>query len=159
MNVTAAQLSRLEVGQRVFLSEPESATRIIAEVSTLGVAADRQTRTFPVEIVTPGSEGLLRPGQIVRAICELAIHENVLVVPMEVVHIKGDTSSVMVVDGDTAREISVQLGPLIEDDVIVAAGLTPGTEVIVVGYDEVEDGSPVEVTSTEKSAEHVDGAQ
>ena len=159
MNVTASQLTRLEIGQRVFLSETESATRIIAEVSRLGVAADRLTRTFPVEIVTSGEEGLLRPGQIVRAVCELATHENVLVVPMEAVHIKGDASSVMVADGDTAREISVQLGPRIEDDVIVTSGLAAGAEVIVVGYDEVEDGSLIEVTNTGKAAEHVDGAQ
>ncbi len=159
MNVTASQLTRLEIGQRVFLSETESATRIIAEVSRLGVAADRLTRTFPVEIVTSGEEGLLRPGQIVRAVCELATHKNVLVVPMEAVHIKDDASSVMVVDGDTARKISVQLGPRIDDDVIVTSGLAAGAEVIVVGYDEVKDGSPIQVTNTGETAEHVDGAR
>ena len=159
MNVTASQLTRLKVGQRVFLSDPESTTRIPAEVSRLGVAADRMTRTFPVEIVTSNSEGLLRPGQIVRAVCELATHENVLVVPMEVVHTRDDASSVMVASGDAAKEVPVQLGPRIDDDVIVTTGLTPGAEVIVVGYDEVEDGSLIEVTNSGKTAEHVDGAQ
>ena len=77
---------------------------------------------------------------------------------MEVVHLNGDSSSVMVADGSTAREISVQLGPRIDDDVIVTSGLAAGAEVIVVGYDEVKDGSPIEVTNTGKTAEHGDGA-
>jgi RND family efflux transporter MFP subunit len=146
INVSASQLGQIEVGQQVALSDPDlPSNSVLGSVSRIGVAADPQTRTFPVEIVTENAGDVLRPGQVVEARCEFAVHQNVLAVPIEAVTNMDGAESVLVVVDGAAKRVPVRLGVRSEGQTIVEEGLTPGDEVIIVGGDGLEDGSLVEV--------------
>jgi RND family efflux transporter MFP subunit len=146
--VTAAELSRIEIGIPVDLDDPEQPGRASrGTVSRLGVAADEMTRTFPVEVEVDGAAEGLRAGQVVRASLELARHEAALAVPVDAVLGSGSQRKLFAVQGGKARELSVVTGPQIDGRVIVVTGLEPGTEVVVVGGDELADGAEVEVVN------------
>jgi multidrug efflux pump subunit AcrA (membrane-fusion protein) len=98
-----------------------------------------------VEIVTENAGDVLRPGQVVEARCEFAVHQNVLAVPIEAVTNMDGAESVLVVVDGAAKRVPVRLGVRSEGQTIVEEGLTPGDEVIIVGGDGLEDGSLVEV--------------
>jgi RND family efflux transporter MFP subunit len=145
INVSSSQLGQIAVGHQVALSDPDlPSNSVLGKVSRLGVAADPQTRTFPVELVTENAGDVLRPGQVVEARIEFAVHKNVLVVPIEAVTTMDGAESVFVVADGAARRVPVQLGIQSEGRTVVEEGLSPGDEVVVVGGDGLEDGSLVE---------------
>jgi len=151
INVSGAQLSRLLIGQRVELRDPADPSRALpAAISRLGVAADPQTRTFPVEISADGGSGVMRPGQVVEALCELAVHEGALMIPTSAVAKDGDRAFVVLVVDGAAKRVEVALGPQIDDAVMALGGVKQGDRVIVVGKDALADGARVSV---------VDGAE
>jgi RND family efflux transporter MFP subunit len=154
VSVSAAQLAQLRIGQRVSLADPDlPGSAVEGRVSRLGVAADPETKTFPVEIVTPPGATALRPGQIVEAVCEFAVDEDVLVVPVEAVSTVGGKTTVLVVSDGMATRTPVELGPKFDGRVIVNGGLEPGAEVVTVGGDGLDDGAAVEVIQKNAAAE------
>lgn len=151
LTVGAAQLARLETGQKAKLTDPSLPELTYqGEVARLGVAADPITRTFPVEVTVPGGEGGPKPGQVVRALIELAVHENVLAVPRDA--LRGETAepSLFVATDGKAREVRVVTGPRIDSLVIVREGLSAGARVIVVGHDNLKTGDSIVDVSKQK---------
>jgi membrane fusion protein (multidrug efflux system) len=146
--VTAAELARLEVGQRVVLDDPELPDRTFTgTVDRLGVAADELTRSFPVEVAVGAEQDGLRSGQVVRASLELAEHRGVIAVPSAALVPGGEQRRLYTVQGEVAREVEVSLGPEVDGLTLIEAGLAAGDEVVVVGREMLEDGTPVEVVA------------
>lgn len=151
IEVPARQLSMLRLGQRVTLTAPSAAGGSIeGEISRIGVAANERTRTFPVEILAANG-GELRPGQVVNADCELQIHREALLVPVEaLLDEQGEASELMVIEDGAARTVRVDLGARIGNEIIVKSGLSPGDEVITVGHETLKDGAPVKPVNAKK---------
>ncbi|MBW2523432.1 MAG: efflux RND transporter periplasmic adaptor subunit, partial [Deltaproteobacteria bacterium] len=147
LTVGAAQLARLELGQRVRLADPSIPDRSYdGEVARLGVAADPVTRTFPVEVLVAGGETGPKPGQVVRGVIELAVHERALSVPDEALVSENGQSAVFLARDGKAHRQMVTVGPHIDGAVIVRSGLAAGAPVIVVGNENLRHGDPVTVS-------------
>ncbi len=141
LTVSAAELSRLRIGQPVELADPSVPDGDYrGEIARLGVAADPTTRTFPVEVrVEPGP----RPGQVVRSRVHIASHQDAIAVPADAVTFTEDGPCAFVVhDGQAVRKM-VQLGPRVGERVILMSGVTPGERVITVGVHGLESGDQV----------------
>ena len=150
LSVTSDKLARLKVGQRATLSDPALPEHTYeGEVFRLGVAADPQTRTFPVELAVSEKNGGLRTGQVVQASLAMQTHQNVIAVPLSAVLEADSDPKVMVAEKGRAKTVSVTLGPKIERLVIVRDGLEVGEKVIVIGFDELVDGAEVAITNHE----------
>jgi membrane fusion protein (multidrug efflux system) len=146
LNVTSASLSRIRAGQSVELTDPalpEQTYRGV--VSRLGVAADANTRNFPVEVQVDESEGALRAGQIVHATLALKEHVDVLSIPVESLITRIENNHVFVVVDGIAKKKTVRTGPQIGEQIIVLDGLKNGDEVVSIGGQELTDGTEVEV--------------
>lgn len=144
IKVSASELSRLAVGQKVDIMDlARSEERFTGKVSRLGVAADRTTHNFPVEISLPPKEGRPRPGQVVRATITIAHHADVLAVPKESVLAQGSKAALFVAVDGRAKEQRVKLGPSIDNLVIISGGLAAGQQVIVKGHHGLKDGDLV----------------
>jgi RND family efflux transporter MFP subunit len=141
LTVSAAELSRLRVGQPVDLADPSiPGAAYRGSVARLGVAADPATRTFPVEVsVEPGP----RPGQVVRSVIHVAVHESAMVVAIDAVRFTESGPCVFVVDGGTARRRMVELGARVGNRVVVASGIEPGDQLVTVGVHGLESGDAV----------------
>ncbi len=152
VTVGAAELSRLEVGQKVELSDASLASlRYQGVVARLGVAADHLTRTFPVEVLVPGGGDGPRPGQVVRARIEIAVHADVLAVPEEALRATGAQAAVFVAVDGKALKAEVQTGARIDGRVVIAQGIAAGDRVVVVGHDGLEPGDAVVTVGEERS--------
>ncbi len=153
LSVTSGKIGRLRVGQKVTLSDPNLPGQTFSgAVSRLGVAADPQTRTFPVEVKVNQDESGLRAGQVIHVSLELEEHRDVLAVPIEALIVATEQKSVLVVNGESAKKVPVEVGPQIEGDVIIRSGLKPNDEVIVMGGNNLVDGDAIEVVAKADSA-------
>lgn len=69
--------------------------------------------------------------------------EDVLQVPLSALFRRGEDWAVFVADGNTAREIIVELGRRSDRFAVVTGGLEPGMMVVTHPNDDIADGSPV----------------
>lgn len=146
VKVPAADLARIKVGQRVDLVDPANPSlRYTGTVKRLGVAGDRVTHNFPVEVTVPTKDGVPKPGQVVRSTIVVAEHRQVLTVPDHAIIRQGDAVSVFVVRRAKAVKSPLTLGPRVGQRFIVQAGLSAGDRVILVGHQGLEPGAAVEV--------------
>ncbi|MFC1609606.1 efflux RND transporter periplasmic adaptor subunit [Myxococcota bacterium] len=146
LTVSVAELSRMQVGQKVSLHDPTLPDATYeGEVARLGVAADPTTRTFPVEVSVHGDADGPRPGQVVRSVIQIATHEGTIALPTDAVTLGVDGPSVFVVVENTVHKKMVELGPRVTGRVIIESGVAVGEEVVVVGVHGLQSGDKVKV--------------
>jgi RND family efflux transporter MFP subunit len=122
-------------------------------ITKVASAADRDSRLFDLEASIPNEDARLRVGMI--ATLHLATgsqSEATLVVPMRSIVRPPDQPNGYAVyllehenDRAIARLRSVEIGPVVGDEVSVKSGLHDGGKVIVRGSDIVYDGEPVSI--------------
>ena len=149
LNVPAADLTRMKVGQRAVLEDPaQPGVRFVGQVSRLGVAADQLTHTFPAEVIVTGDQaGAPRPGQVLKTTIVVASHPSALTIPEEtLVYLGRDKAPHLVLArGDKAHVSAVTLGPKVGARRIIQAGLTVGDKVVILGQHGLTTGAPIEV--------------
>ncbi len=147
LSVTSDKLSRLEVGQRARLSDPALPERQYnGTVSRLGIAADPETRTFPIEVRVADEGSRLRTGQVVQAKLRLGVYEGVIAVPASAVRTDGPTPRAVLVKQGKAAVKDIKTGPNIDGRIIIESGVKPGDEIVVVGGTDLKTGDTVVVT-------------
>jgi RND family efflux transporter MFP subunit len=153
LSVTARELGRLKLGQAAQLWDPSNPDeRATGNVARLGVAADRTTGTFPVEVALDGSSHGLLAGQIVEVTLELMTHTDVLAVPLAAVVDQGPRPFVYRIESGRAHQTPVQLGPEIDGLRVVTEGLAIGAQIVEFGASELKDGKAVEVVDRRQVA-------
>lgn len=107
------------------------------------ISVDPGTGEVTLRALVPNGEGLLLPGQFVRARVAEAVREDALLVPQQALQRLPDGSTQLVVlDEDGAPERRrVQVGPRVGREVVIDDGLRPGERVIVAGQDKVRPGA------------------
>ncbi len=116
-----------------------------ATIVFIGVKADSLTGTFPMKIEFDNVSGLLKPGMVVEVRIEKETYENVVAIPQHAVLDKVTRKVVFVIEDGISRERSVDLGPLVEEDVVIQEGLDAGETFVVVGQQSLKDGSKVKI--------------
>jgi len=107
-------------------------------------SVDPQTGSKIVRAVFPNPEGLLAPGQFVRARVTAGTTRGGLAVPARAVQFQGAQTSVSVVTADgTVAVRPVQLGTQLADRWMVQSGLKAGERVVVDGWQKVRHGQKV----------------
>jgi HlyD family secretion protein len=144
--VTERDLARVRPGQTVVVRAEavpgRTFTGRITAISPLVTAATR-TAEAKIAIVNPGH--VLRPGMVAAAEVILARRSSALVVPIDAVLQRGDSSVVFVITDGTARERPVRTGVSSGGVVEVLAGLQAGEVVAVSGHRTLRDGAAVVV--------------
>ncbi len=140
---------------RIALDGGESITGRIRSVSP---EADPLTKTFPVEVVLANTpDRRLRGGQVVQATLTLGAVDSGVAVPREAVVRRTGTPYVFVVTDSVAHQRRVWLGPLIGDRYVIQDGLSPGEWLVVVGAQNLNEGSPVSIQARHEASR--EGAQ
>lgn len=102
--------------------------------------ADPLTRTYGVRLKIDNQTQKLRPGMIVRARFLRRPLDQVLAVPLYAILNRADKKLLFVRQEDRAIAREVELGAIINGDVVVISGLNVGDEVIVKGQQMLADG-------------------
>lgn len=112
-------------------------------IDFVGYKADDKTKTFPVRVIVDNADGRIRPGMLARVVFLRRIIPDALSVPLFAVQDKGGERIVFVEQNGTAQSRIVEFGVLDGERVQITKGLDPGDKLIVVGQNEVEDGTKV----------------
>lgn len=141
LNVTSQDIGYFKKGAAATVTV--AGEKIKGKVSLIPLAADPNTRFFPVEVTFNNKGKKLLPGMYVTA--ELDTRQvNGVVVPTEAVVYRNGSNAVWIVDDeDKARRKIVQLGVQTKDDIQIAEGLEGTETVIVEGMSRMNDGDKV----------------
>lgn len=123
-----------------------------AEITYVGATVDPQNRTFPIEVVVPNPEGLIKPEMVANVSVARRDLDSAVVVPQDAL-VRVENGYVVFVaaerDGvDVAAVRPVQLGPSQRNQVVVESGLEPGDRLIVVGQKSVADGDRINIVAS-----------
>ncbi|WP_313653408.1 efflux RND transporter periplasmic adaptor subunit [Pantoea sp.] len=109
-----------------------------------GMSVDTSTGQVLVRIEVRNPDRELLPGLFVRVQVPGQHYDAALMVPEEAVSRQDDTAVVWVIDDkQQAHPLSVRLGEQVNGDYRIAAGLPPGSRVVVKGMDKLSDGTRV----------------
>lgn len=122
-------------------------------IDFLALSVDQETGTVGLRAEFPNPNGLLLPGEFVRAKLFIGELKQGIVVPQRAVTISEKGGSVYVVDGNGVAAVrTVELGTLIDGQWIVESGLKVGDRVIVSNLQKLRPGVPVkEITAANRS--------
>ncbi len=138
-------LPLVKVGQPVRLWADALPERTLTgEVIAVSPTLDSWTRRAPVEIAVPNPAGDVTGNLFARGEIVVAIDEDALVLPLEVLRRTVDGAWVQLARGEIVEEVAVQVLAESHDQVSVS-GLQPGDRVIVPGAEHLADGEPIRV--------------
>ena len=111
---------------------------------------DARTGSVHSRAVVPNADGMLIPGQFVRVRLILQRLDDVYLIPPEAVGEGPDGPAVFLVDGeDKARQVSIELGSMVDGRQLVLSGLGDGDRLVVDGQVALSDGASVQVRETD----------
>lgn len=131
----------------------------VGQVSRVGPAIARSSRTFPVEAVVRNEDGALQPGAFARAEIRLGTDEEVVSVPETAVSNLAGVTKVYVESGGKAEERAVTLLRKRGSDALVTGDLRAGDRVILTGIARLYDGAPVTVDERPAAAADAGGGE
>lgn len=116
-------------------------------------AFNTQTGTFLVRASFANPQGVLRPGQFVRARVSGAVRPNAILVPQRAVLQGSKSHFVWVVDKDSkAHQRVVEVGTWNGDDWFINDGLKPGERIVVDGALRVVADAPLKISEAPPQA-------
>lgn len=148
VNVSVSEniIGNIKQGDQVTLSVSALDREITGLVSSISPAIDNTTKAFPVEISVSNPQGDMKAGMVVRLSLPSGVAYNVPVLPTDAVLEKNGIKHVFVLDGDTAREVTVSTGFMSDTMSEITEGLEEGTTVITSGNQLIKDGQKVNVS-------------
>ncbi|MEE9384982.1 MAG: efflux RND transporter periplasmic adaptor subunit [Nannocystaceae bacterium] len=124
------------------LARPQQGT-----ISRVEPTANAKTRAFRAEVEVTENTDLLRPGMIASVSFLATVASDAIVIPQEVLVTKLDTNGVFVVDDQSiARWRTLELGPIIGEQVVVEHGLSAGEKVVTLGQRGLNVGDALLIT-------------
>ena len=124
------------------------------EVNFTDSSVDPRTGTVSARAVFSNPEGELVPGQFVRITLVLQQLENVVVIPQQAVSEGPQGSQVFLVDDEqVAQARPVKLGPVVQGQQVILAGLEAGERLVVNGQVALFPGAPVQVIEAPQGEE------
>jgi multidrug efflux pump subunit AcrA (membrane-fusion protein) len=155
-DVTSRDIERIREGQTAsitFLSTED----IVVEgtVQAISRAVNSETRAFSVDILVDNAQGLLKPGMFGRADVVVERRLRTISIPKSVVTRRNNRSVVFVAvrplesPHALAEERPVELGLEGRDHVEVLSGLNEGDEVVIRGFEVLQDKTPINALNAE----------
>ena len=148
--ISEAYLPIISEGEEVTITFPTfPEVQIMKPIDRVGNVVSKQNRTFEVEILIDNPKGILKPNLLANIRIKIYSNEKSIVVPSMVIRedLNGSYLYVAEHEGDRllSRKKYVKVGKAYKDKTEVMSGLNLGDQVIIDGYGNVSDGSPIEV--------------
>jgi RND family efflux transporter MFP subunit len=122
-----------------------------APIHYVGATVEPRSRTFPIEVVLPNRQGLIKPEMVAEmSVVRRRVDEAVVVPQDALVRVENGYVVFVAVNGagGTSAEVRpVTVGPAQRDQVVIEEGITVGERLIVVGQRSVADGDRVNIVS------------
>ncbi len=148
VNIPELEILEMKIGQKVEIALYIMEEIIFSgEVKNIGLEADSNNRTFPVEIHVSNAERILRPGMLARATFTKSIKDEQIIIPRHTILEKERGRVVYVFDKGKVFLRDIQVGLSQKDQVQVIKGLKKGELIVVEGHNKLSDGEDVNVVN------------
>ena len=148
VNIPELEILEIKIGQKVEIALYIMEEIIFSgEVKNIGLEADSNNRTFPVEIHVSNAERILRPGMLARATFTKSIKDEQIIIPRHTILEKERGRVVYVFDKGKVFVRDIQVGLSQKDQVQVIKGLKKGEMIVVEGHNKLSDGEDVNVVN------------
>jgi membrane fusion protein, multidrug efflux system len=155
MNIKSGQKAKVTID-----AANNGKSEIEGTINEVAKSADPDTRQFRVELQIDNNEGLLRPGMYARAVITVSELNNVLTIPKDAVFMIEGVSKVYTLSSDNrAKQKTVTVGESTLDACQILSGLSEGENVIVLGRNQVEDGTLVKIMDDIQTAQPPDSSK
>lgn len=145
-SVSEKDIGALKPGQDVVFTVDSFPSRAFTgKLNILYPSLDERSRTLQVEALVPNADRLLRPGLFARVKVYIAAPRQAVVVPITAILYEGTRIRAFVLEGDKARERSLKVGDKYGEVLEVQDGVRAGEQLIVVGQNQLVDGTKVHV--------------
>lgn len=142
LNITSQDIGLFKKGAAATVTLADG-KKVKGKVTTIPLAANPQTRFFPVEVTFDNKNKKLLPGMYITAEMDMQQVSGV-VVPAEAIVYRNGLNTVWTVDGEgNAKRKIVQVGVQANGDVQIVDGLSDGDVVMVEGQSKMNDGDKV----------------
>lgn len=148
--VSETYIANLKEGDTVELEFPSfPEMHIVVPIHRIGNVIQPQSRTFTIELrlVNPGE--VIKPNMLTRVKINDFSDDNALIVPAFILKQDKTGSYLYVAQKNsellTATKRYVKEGPTYENKTMILSGLNPGDRVIIEGYNQVNNGIPIEI--------------
>ncbi len=149
-DVSESYLSDVHTGEQVSVTFPAyPELKLDIPIHRKGNVINPNNRTFTVQLKLSNPENMLKPNILSKIYINDYSADSALVVPAELVKQDLKGSYVYVIDNDAgnlvARKAYISTGLSYGNKTMVTTGLLPGEKVIMTGYNQVSDGTIVEI--------------
>jgi RND family efflux transporter MFP subunit len=123
----------VQIGETVSVNVTTLNKTLQGKIVRFSDQIDLQTRTMYTEVDVPNPDYTLVPGMYVSVVIPLRTQQNVLTVPLQAVHLSGESKGSVLIVNDSGRieRRDVTLGIQTADKAEIVAGLTEGDEVVL----------------------------
>lgn len=149
--VSEVDLSKISLEQKVNISLDAIPgpvyTGIVTDIGTLAHPKERgsEINVFDVEVQLDSTDERLKPGMSAKADIIIDVLDSVLMVPIEAVFEREDTTVVYTKSG---KKMPVALGPRNDESVVIASGLEEGDEIALI--DPTRKAEDIDIESMDK---------
>lgn len=123
----------VQIGETVSVNVTTLSKTLQGKIVRFSDQIDLQTRTMYTEVDVPNPDYTLVPGMYVSVVIPLRTQQNVLTVPLQAVHLSGESKGSVLIVNNSGRieRRDVTLGIQTADKAEIVTGLTEGDEVVL----------------------------
>ncbi len=147
VNVNEDRINKIDKGQtlkvRVGSVQDES---YAGTVTNIALAADPNTRAYPVKIRIENPQHVLKPGMFAEVYLHTGDEEGIII-PRGAVVVNSEKSTVWVIEDDIVSRREVAPGYSDGQNIIIKSGLIEGEEIAVTNLDSLKEGMRISVES------------
>jgi RND family efflux transporter MFP subunit len=137
-------LGKVKTGDPVTLILPDLGDSIHNTLSYVGQVVDPMSRAFTVQVKLANNSRLHHNMSAIMRITNYK-NDKAIVVPVSVIQKTSQGEMLYVADGNKAKSVFVKTGRNSNGQVEVLEGLNPGDQVVVAGYEELDNNQPIKV--------------
>ncbi|MCL7937444.1 MAG: efflux RND transporter periplasmic adaptor subunit [marine benthic group bacterium] len=143
----------IEVGGSALITFDVIPDRVFeGTIAFAGASVDPRSRTFPIEILMDNPDGAVKPRMIANVRVATETLQDVIVVPQEVIMRTESGYQLFVVterEGEAIAEArAIQVGPSLENQVVVESGIDAGDLMVTRGHQLVDAGDRVAIVGS-----------
>ena len=141
--VTEKEIAFIQIGQKVTINADVLKSTIEGEVVYIGPSAEEQSKTYPVKIKIKNTERTIKPGMFATVEVTADSRPSSLSVEKTAVVKEQDKFFVYAAQGNKAIKKEITVGLTNHTSYEVLGGLEKGEEVVIVGTDQLKNGTDI----------------
>ncbi|XZF13389.1 efflux RND transporter periplasmic adaptor subunit [Chitinophagaceae bacterium MMS25-I14] len=139
-------LGKVKTGDPVMLVFPDLNDSIKTNLSYVAQSVDNISRAFLVQ-VRLANNSKLRPNMSCKMKIANYENTNAIVIPVSSIQKTAEGEMVYIADGNKAKSVYIKTGRISNGLAEVLSGLNAGDKVVTEGYEDLDNGEPIQITN------------